>query len=132
MKTADSELDLAIMPDKPGEGPCDPCKTSPTQDPKPQYPELCFRGKHADLFRSKYGACAPGDEYTMTVRCRVKSSSDGESEYEKRVEMCVEAIIGDVVEEEASKSEDADKPPKPMDRKLEKRPAPSKIASAAY
>jgi hypothetical protein len=71
---------------------------------------LCFRGEHADLFRKKFGSCAPGDEYIMTLRCKVRQSSDGESEYDKRVEMAVEAIIGDVVEEEGE--EPAEEKPK--------------------
>jgi len=97
MKNDSEELDLGIVKE-PGSVMC--CEHD-KKELKPSYPELCFSGAHADLFREKYGNCAPGDEYTMTVRCRVRSASDGDGEYQKRVEMCVEAIVGDVIEEEA-------------------------------
>lgn len=113
MKTETGELDLGIMPKKEEKGcaPCSPC--CPPED-KPRYPELCFRGAHADLFRSKYGNCAPGDEYEATFKLRVKSSSDGENDYDKRIEFDVIAIVGDVVEEEAAETEGTEtKPAKP-------------------
>lgn len=113
----DSELNLGITPEKHSS---ELCCVKPQDDPRPQYPEICFRGKHAEMFREKFGNCAPGDEYTMTLRCRVKSSSAGESEYENRIEMCAEAIIGDVVEEEADESGGEKKAVKPQ-RKLAKK-----------
>lgn len=112
MKT--DELDLGIMPKKETEI-CSPCKPCCPDTDTPRYPDMCFRGEHADLFRKKYGPCAPGDEYEVTVRLKVKSSSDGENEYDKRIEFNVTAIIGDVVEEESSEGEsDGKKAPRKM------------------
>lgn len=130
MKTAESksgELDLGIMPDKKDEGQCAPCCVSDSD--KPRYPELCFRGPHADMFREKYGACAPGDEYEATLKLRVKVSADGESEHDKRIEFSVVSIIGDVVEEEPSATEE--KPAKPASRKLVKKNDKA-LAAAQY
>ena len=116
MKDA-AELDLGITPEKTKEL----SVSVPEKPESPSYPELTFRGKHADLFRQKYGNCAPGDEYETTMRLRVKSSSDGESEYDKRIEFCAVAIIGDVVEEESTKEDEkpAAKPARKLSKKTE-------------
>ncbi len=111
------ELDLGIMPEQ-EKLKSDCCPSVCDSMDQPRYPELTFRGPHADLFREKYGSCAPGDEYEATFRLRVKSSSDGEEEYDKRIEFCVVSIIGDVVEEEpakedAAKEENTEKSAKP-------------------
>lgn len=90
---------------------------------KPRYPSLEFRGDHADLFRKKYGGCAPGDEYSMEIKLRVKLSSDGTSDYDKRIEFDVLSIIGDVVEEESTEAADdegAEPKPAAKPRKLGK------------
>lgn len=98
----DAELDLGIVTDKTDKSYMTCCDSGGDEL---RYPELCFRGKHADLFRQKYGQCAPGDEYEATFRLRVKVSGDSDSEtddYNKRIEFAVTAIIGDVVEESPS------------------------------
>ncbi len=105
-----SELDLGVMPEKTSME-CAPCGPKPCDQPR--YPELCFRGKHADLFREKYGSCAPGDEYEMTLRVKVKvsgMSDDKCDDYNNRIEFCALAIVGDVVEEEASEEASEEKP----------------------
>lgn len=98
-----SELDLGIK-DK-DHSMDSPCCAPEKETPKVRYPDLCFRGKHAELFRKKYGNCAPGDEYEMTVKLKVKSSAAGESDYDNRIEFDVTSIVGDVVEEEATEEE---------------------------
>jgi hypothetical protein len=123
------ELDLGIMPDK-SKDTCCPSPCNPCED-QPRYPELCFRGKHADLFREKYGACAPGDEFEATFKLRVKVSGDSDSEtddYNKRIEFAVTAVVGDVVEEEPTEPAT---PAKPTTRKLAKAKsaAPAKASS---
>lgn len=126
----DKELDLGIEPQK-DKGECSPC-CAPDSDQK-RYPELCFRGDHADLFREKYGACAPGDEYEATLRLRVKVSADGENEYDKRIEFSVVAIIGDVVEEESTAEDDAPgEEAEPAPRRMGKKPAPAKEPAEKY
>jgi hypothetical protein len=116
MKSEGSELDLGIK-DKDHSGPCCPSPEKPEM--KVRYPDLCFRGKHAELFREKYGNCAPGDEYEMTVKLKVKSSSAGESDYDNRIEFEVLSIVGDVVEEEGEEEEE--EKPKSTSRKLGQR-----------
>jgi hypothetical protein len=118
MKAESTELDLGIMPEK-KDTECKPCCPGDSDMDKPRYPELCFRGAHADLFRKKYGNCAPGDEYDAEFKLRVKVSADGENEYDKRIEFSVLSIVGDVVEEEPSGDEE--KPTKPAARKLAKK-----------
>ena len=114
-----AELDLGIVPSK-DEDKCCPAPCGMGDSDKERYPEVEFRGAHADLFRNKYGNCAPGDVYLFGtpgggVEMRVKSSSDGESEYEKRIVFCMTKIIGDVVEEEAAEEKE-EKPEKPQRR----------------
>lgn len=112
MKTSE-DLDLGIVPSK--EKDCVPSPCCAPED-KPRYPELTFRGDHAKLFREKYGSCAPGDEYTITMKLTVKSSSAGESDYDNRIEFNCTKIVGDVVEEETEE----EKPKKSATRKLGK------------
>lgn len=106
------ELDLGITPERntSSEVCCDKSMSA-------EYPTLCFRDKHADLFKEKYGPCSTDDEYECTVRLKVKAFSDGPDSYDKRIEFNVVSIIGDVVEE--STDEETEKPPtKSANRKL--------------
>lgn len=118
----DSELDLGILPDKTSKSDCCvPCNPCGGDSDKPRYPELTFRGKHADLFKEKYGPCATDEEYEMTVRLKIKAFGDGPDDYDKRIEFSVLSIIGDVVEEAASDKEDStETDEKPAMRKLAK------------
>lgn len=125
MKDA-AELDLGIVPESNHCEPCPPCGKSEEKPKEPRYPTLCFNGEHADLFREKYGSCAVGDEYEVTLRLRTKAASDGACEYEKKVEFNVVAVIGDFVEEESTEPEE--KPESKPGRKLAKK----KEVAAAY
>lgn len=112
-----SELDLGIVPEKKtGMDTCCPPPCMPDMD-KPRYPEMTFRGKHAEMFHEKFGPFDTEDEYTVTVRLKVKGFEKGEGEYNNRVEFNVCSIIGDMVEEESSEK-DEEKPSKTVRRKL--------------
>lgn len=115
----DSELDLGIMPEK-TEDKCNPC-CAPEQSDKPVHPELSFDGPHADLFNEKYGPFQTDDEITLTIRTRIKKFSMGPERWDKCIKLSAIAIIGDVVEEEASgeKPEKEEKPVRRMGKKAE-------------
>lgn len=125
-----AELDLGIVPENSHCDPCSPCTKSDSaeKEKEPRYPTLCFNGDHADLFREKYGSCAVGDEYEVTLRLRTKAASDGSCEYEKKVEFNVVAVIGDFVEEESTEKEE--KPESKPGRKLAKKT--TKEVAGAY
>lgn len=129
---SDGELDLGILPKKTDDLP----KVCGPDSETPRYPDLTFRGEHAALFRKKYGDCASGDEYEMTVRVRVKveGTSDSKSDdYNNRIEFAVVAIIGDVVEEDAG--EEKDEPvgdSKPARRVGKKEKPENKALAASY
>lgn len=130
---SDGELDLGILPKASDESPKACC--SPDTD-QTRYPDLTFRGEHAALFRKKYGDCASGDEYEMTVRVRVKveGTSDSKSDdYNNRIEFAVVAIIGDVVEEDAEEEKDEPAGDSKPARRVNKKETPeNKALAGAY
>lgn len=103
------ELNLGITPKKSDDPCCKPCPVDGGSEE--QYPEISFDGEHAALLMEKYGPFSTDDELTITFRTKIKKYSDGAERWDKCVKLCALAIIGDVVEEDASE-ETAEAPAK--------------------